>query len=207
MRTCPKCGWVYPSTYTNSKCKFCHTTFDYQICGECGKLVPTYKFYVRSNGQLTRWCPECNRKKAREWDAAHPDARDARVYRFFDKKLMAAELKLYDWMQNLKKVSFDTLKEDEWLDTCRYFGGCAICGHEHIETRHFFIPFEKGGTYSVWNMIPLCGKCAATIPKSIDNPFKWFDNYFGNAEELGLNEERKNKLVSYLYNKMKEASE
>jgi len=45
MRTCPKCGWEYPSTYVNTKCKFCGTTFDVQICGTCKKLVPTYKFY------------------------------------------------------------------------------------------------------------------------------------------------------------------
>ena len=111
---------------------------------------------------------------------------------------------MYDWLEKLQKLPFKVMNEEEWLETCRYFGGCAICGNEYIETRHFFIPFEEGGRYAVWNMIPLCGSCAAGLPKSIGNPFKWFDKYFGNAEALGLNEERKNKLVSYLYNKMKE---
>ena len=207
MRTCPKCGWEFPSTYVNTKCKFCGTTFDVQICGTCKKLVPTYKFYRRSDGRLTRRCPDCNRKSARDWDNANKERRLARVYKFYDKRLIAAEKKMYDWMEKLQELPFKVMNEDEWLETCRYFGGCAICGNEYIETRHFFIPFEEGGRYAVWNMIPLCGPCAAGLPKSIGNPFKWFDKYFGNAEALGLNEERKNKLVSYLYNKMKEASE
>lgn len=207
MRVCPKCGHVYPNSYTSTKCKFCGTTFDVQICSTCKKLVPTYKFYRRSNGYLTRRCPECNRKNARDWDNAHKEQRLARVYRFYDKRLIAAEKEMYDWMEKLQRLPPKVMSEDEWLETCRYFGGCAICGSEYIETRHFFIPFEEGGKYAVWNMIPLCGTCAAGLPKSIGNPFKWFDKYFGNAEALGLNEERKNKLVSYLYNKMKEASE
>lgn len=205
MRTCPKCKWQYPSTYNYVKCKYCDTMFDEQRCTMCKQLVPTYKFYKRSDGRLTRRCPDCNRKDSREWDANNKEAKAARNHRMMEKHMVAAEMALYNWLDKSGDITFKSMKEDEWLEACRYFGGCAICGNEHIETRHFFIPFEEGGKYTAWNMIPLCGPCAAAIPKSIKNPFSWFNKYLGNATALGLNEDRKHKIVTYLTKKMKEA--
>ena len=207
MRICPNCGHAYPSSFTGTKCKFCGTFFNEQYCIVCKRVFPKDVFYTRSNGYLTRRCPECNRKNARDWDNAHPEKRLERVYRFMNKRAKKADLSYNQWIEATSNLQSPIMSEDEWLETCRYFGGCAICGNEHIESRQFFIPFNDGGKYTSWNMFPLCGKCAAKLPLSLGNPFRWFDRYFGNAEELGLNEERRQRLIKYLQKQVNKAKE
>jgi hypothetical protein len=89
------------------------------------------------------------------------------------------------------------MSEQQWLEACNYFNGCAICGSEDIETREFFVPFSKGGRYTAWNMFPLCGKCAIHT-KPAANPFIWLDDYLGKAKDLGLNDYRKERLIEYM---------
>lgn len=50
------------------------------------------------------------------------------------------------------------MTEDEWTKRCRFFNGCAMCGGP-IEVRAMYFPRYLNGTYSPWNVIPLCSNC------------------------------------------------
>ena len=48
------------------------------------------------------------------------------VYRLHDKIASSLQKKkLYDWMEKATgNFPFKGMSEDEWLEACRYFGGC-----------------------------------------------------------------------------------
>lgn len=99
-------------------------------------------------------------KRIKEWDSARSDyIRDGHVARW----------RLENWLYNMSVASenMHTLTEEEWLEACRYFEGCAYCGSEDISTRGFLIPFKDGGEYAAWNVLPLCDKCGT---RSIRQP-------------------------------------
>lgn len=50
------------------------------------------------------------------------------------------------------------MTEDEWQRRCNFFNGCAMCGAA-IEVRAKYFPTYLNGTYSPWNVIPLCSDC------------------------------------------------
>lgn len=77
-----------------------------------------------------------------------------------------------DWLEKIRKIPKDykTLTEEQWLQAVRHFDGCALCGAESIDTRGYFVPFELGGRYCDWNIIPMCSKCAT---KNKTN-YNWF---------------------------------
>lgn len=96
-------------------------------------------------------------------------------------------------------INFKPMTEKDWLQTCSFFNGCAFCGSEHIESRQFFVQFNKGGRYAPWNMIPTCGTCAGFRRNNM-NPFTWLDNRIGNEHILKvLNTERKERLMEFLF--------
>lgn len=180
-------------------CRFCNTQLLTQICWQCKQERPTGAFWVRKTGSnagyLERVCKICTGETKREWDKRFPEQMIARNKRFIKNHLAIADNKYSDWV-DLTKIDFKVLSEDEWLQACMYFGGCAICGDEYIEVRQFFVPFQSGGRYTAWNMFPMCGKCAKQVRRS-PNPFKWLDKSLGTAFKLGLTEERKERLVEY----------
>lgn len=190
MRTCPKCKWEYPDRYNRSKCRYCDTLLDSKICVTCGVLLPIKDFYYyKRDNTIKSSCIPCERKRralistevTRNWLA---------------KKKKSIEEKYEQWME-LTNVDFKPLKEEDWLKTCSYFGGCAICGSKHIESREFFVPFQVGGKYTSWNVFPLCGQCRIAT-KKFTNPFMWLDNYYGRWATKSFTPERKQRLVDYL---------
>ena len=199
IRLCSKCGWVYPSCYTQTKCKFCHTVFSTQVCLRCKELVPTEHFYVyksgRNAGYLGRLCKPCSAETKKEWDALYPEQNLERVKKFIAQKQKVAGQRYQDWL-DLTDLEFKPMNEKDWLTTCMYFDGCAICGDEHIEAREFFVPFKEGGRYTSWNMFPMCNKCV-TLVRRTANPFIWLDNYLGQARKLHMTEARKQRLLEY----------
>lgn len=50
------------------------------------------------------------------------------------------------------------LSEDSWRHTTEFFNGCAFCGG-YISARQLFFPSTMNGTYSPWNVIPVCENC------------------------------------------------
>jgi len=136
---CPACGWVFPSTYINSTCRFCHSPLLLCICPICGELKVPY-----STEDLI--CKDCKAKQNRVLYNAKKKA--------YHEKLNATLIK------RLTTPKFRALTEAEWLETCSYFAGCAYCGNSSIDARTYFIPFADGGRYTVWNVIPICEECA-----------------------------------------------
>lgn len=186
-KKCEKCGWVFPITFTERKCRWCGTPFKYDICSECGEFKEIY----RQNK-----CREC---------VVMLDCKYKAERRFMAKS--NATGKLARWLNSIAKVPkpIRMLTEEEWLEACRYFGKCAICNNDEITTRAFFVPFSMGGRYAAWNIIPMCDHCATEYKKE-QNPFIKYNKKllakYTRLEKRGL--EDINKVFEYLERKLKD---
>ena len=172
QRTCSKCGWLHPSTYTDPKCKMCKEFLPFQPCSVCGQWLPIERFTM-SGRYLRRVCRECYVTKQKDYYKRNPHmyerhkAYDAERTRYL--KASAFE----DWCEQLRGLpTLNTLSEQEWQQACRFFRGCALCGEEHIEIRTFFIRPKDGGAYNRVNIFPTCVKCGTQHIGSA-NPFSW----------------------------------
>lgn len=207
-RTCPGCGWEYPFSFTKTKCKSCKTQFTEQICVGCKELKPTETFRKyksgKNKGHIVLECKECNKTRREIWIKDNPEMKKARIKRVVVKRNARLEARFAEWLE-LTTLPFKPMTDAQWLETCAYFDGCAICGSEHIESRGFFLPFKEGGRYASWNMFPMCGTCA-TRTRSVKNPFRWVDNSVGTAKLSGLTPERGRKIIEYLTKQIEEAS-
>lgn len=193
-RTCKGCGWVFPSSYVHIRCKFCKTLFDEQICYICKQLTPT-AHCTKSNDTLHCRCRPCSSKERMAIDKKYPEKAKARVVKCIEGKIRVANERFAKWVE-MSNIYTKPMTQEEWIETCSYFEGCAICGKEHIEAREFFVPFKNGGKYAPYNMFPLCNSCLQNV-KIKDNPFLWLDNMLGTAKKIGLTDERAEKLLAY----------
>ena len=174
-KTCNKCGWVLAIQDPNVYCPICHTRFTVGICQVCKQPVE----YYRDDRKV---CRKCYDTVIRKPDAkARLKARREGVYN-----------ELLEKIAHIPK-SYPTLSEAQWMQAVKHFNGCALCKSESVDTRGYFIPFNKGGRYCDWNIIPMCEKCAIK-PKT--NP-----NYFLNRRPEGLID-----IIKYLEEKIDEAS-
>lgn len=153
-KTCKRCGWVYPITQPGTKCLMCGETFEYIVCRLCGEINDS------SGVAYSNICKKCNvRLSAR--------TKKQRYERMIKKH----EARFDDWLAKVAQVpkNYPTLTEEQWLEACKFFNGCARCNSEDIDTRGFFIIAKLGGRYCDWNIIPLCERCAKTwnITKSV----------------------------------------
>lgn len=183
-RKCSKCGWEYPLDWPGRTCKFCHEPFIGGFCYMCGEWAD--KLW---EGR----CTACKTKLHSKW----------RLGRLAD-----ADKQYKEWLESIKKIPYPykTLTEEQWMEACKHFGGCAYCGSPEIEARSMFIPFKEGGRYCNWNIIPACEKCE-TVRKSTINPFERMDNMVKRsqtcqAKKLGFTLENLQKIVDYLQSKM-----
>lgn len=149
-------------------------------------------------------CKACEKKRKKEHDIKNRHQAPARYKKFIAKRRLAAETYYAKW-QASTSIEFKPITEEAWLKACEYFGGCAICGDERIETRQFFIGFQHGGKYAPWNVFPACAKCS-NFARQIENPFAWIDHYLGSAERIGMNEERRQRLLMWFIVQIEEAS-
>lgn len=106
---------------------------------------------------------------------------------------------------------YQTLNEEQWMEACKHFGGCAYCGKDSIDVRSMFIKFKNGGRYCNWNIIPACEQCENAL-KLTDNPFIRMDQKYkrGNstqAKKLGFNLDNLQRIVDYLQSKMEALNE
>lgn len=105
-------------------------------------------------------CIDCGSKYAKEHSP---------IYR--RKRIDALEARFDAWIAKVKQVpaKYPTLTEEQWLEACKFFDGCARCHNEIVDTRGFFIGAKLGGRYCDWNIIPLCERCASrwNLNKSI----------------------------------------
>lgn len=88
--------------------------------------------------------------------------------------------------------SYPKLTEEQWIKAVKHFGGCALCKSESVDARWYFIPFQEGGRYCAFNVIPVCEKCAHKTRVNT--------NYFLTDRQPGLI-----KIAEYVEEKVNEA--
>lgn len=147
-KTCEKCGWVLAIQDPTTLCPICHTRFNQGICKVCGKAS---QFYLKDRSV----CRDCFLYVCKKSDD--------------DARLTARRRAVYEeWKAKIASVPTDypTLSEAQWIEACRYFGGCACCDSERIDARGYFVPFNEGGRYCDWNIVPMCERCATAFRKN-----------------------------------------
>lgn len=186
-KTCKGCGWVYPKDWVGRTCRFCHTPFTDGICAICGEYAESLHNYR---------CRSCENKEHAAWRKQRVDNADNRYK---------------EWLKKVAELPYPykTLTEEQWLQACKHFGGCAYCGKDSIDARSMFIQFKQGGRYCAWNIIPACEKCE-TARKDNPNPFIRMDQKLkrGNdtqAKKLGFSLDKLRNIVDYLQSKMEGA--
>jgi 5-methylcytosine-specific restriction endonuclease McrA len=63
----------------------------------------------------------------------------------------------------------------------KYDGLCAYCGKEKATQRDHVIPISKGGTDSIGNILPVCGKCNATKATKLLSQYRYKNLEFTGA--------------------------
>ena len=193
-KTCKKCGWVYPKVTPYSSCRFCGMAFTEGTCKKCGEY--TYDLIPG-----TGLCRTCYNKRQLTYNRTASKAAAAERHR--RKIIKEADDRFAAWTQRLKQINMHTLTEEEWMEACNYFGGCALCGSDSIDARGYFIKFEDGGKYNACNVIPLCDKCATDLKRQT-NPFRQMNTEINSnlAVSRGLSFKKLNKAAEYLQTKM-----
>lgn len=186
-KTCKHCGWVYPITQPGRNCIICGQPFEVVTCSSCGTPTPAKEL----SGE-TLWCKACVNRR----DVAGKHRRmQARVDRFDE------------WLAKIAAVPADypTLTEEQWLEACTFFNGCARCYSKDIDTRGFFVGAKLGGRYCDWNIIPLCEKCATNwdLDRSV---FKYVYNR-DNSKRSRESRDCLEKIIHYLGGKLDAATE
>lgn len=185
-RKCKKCGWEYPATWSGKVCRFCHEPMEMVICASCGELVDK----VNPNNYR---CTKCCTRDHSEWSSVI---------------VSKAEADFNNWLTAIKDIQqpYKTLTEEQWLDVCKHFDGCAYCGSSEIASRSMFIPFKLGGRYCAWNIIPACERCETAL-KLIDNPFNRMNELLHRGKVYAAirpdqDRDRLRKITEYLRKKM-----
>lgn len=184
-RKCKKCGWEVPATQPGLRCPICKEIYDEVVCYRCGKIV-SGKEKVKS--KKYPMCRTCHNELEREHSA-----------KYLMKKAAMFDEKFENWLEKISRVpkNYKTLSEEQWLEACRYFEGCARCGKKDIDNRGFFISFENGGRYCDWNIIPLCDTCASKWNTNA-NPFSLTLAKDRVGKTPGLHQNYLDKIVEYL---------
>ena len=196
-KKCKKCGWEYPLITPYSTCRFCGMSFTQGICSVCGEysddIIPS-----------TKLCRPCYNKRNGVYQKRVQRTTDNNQ-KYYRRLLKEADDRFAAWVARLSKLTTHTLTEDEWLEACRYFGGCALCGDDSIDARGYFIRFEDGGKYNACNVIPMCDKCATDM-KHQSNPFRQMNPFINRnlATSRGLSLANLEKAAEYLQSKMEE---
>lgn len=185
-KKCSKCGWIYPTEWPGRRCRFCQEPFIDGICSCCGEYSEKLHNTI---------CRACHTKQHREWRMRRRDT---------------AVDSLSKWLTKIAELPYPSpaLTEEQWMEACKHFGGCAYCGGTDIDARSMFIQFRDGGRYCAWNIIPACERCE-TARKDVPNPFLRMDSSLNrspaaSARKYNFTLERLSNIVGYLQGKMDE---
>lgn len=176
-KKCKGCGWEYPLKSDLRSCRFCGTPFNDGPCVKCGVYVPQFN-------NKRHMCDAC-------YKADNLAVNNGRYLTY----LQDAKDKYSAWLDSIKDMPPGRLTEEQWLDACKHFGGCAMCGSEDISTRTFFVPFREGGRYADWNVIPTCQECGF-IRRKNPNPFVFMDPNAGTG--TSKSKQHLQNIVDYL---------
>ena len=206
---CQKCGWVYPAAYKANICKFCGGGVYRDVGTEPGYCKKCGAYCENINRYNNKLCSQCNSKAMMLYAKSRPDYREkcAEMSNKMWHKYKAEAIKQYeDWLVQLRQLSTHTLTEDEWIQACKYFDGCALCGEKSIDARTYFIQYSEGGRYNACNIVPACDRCATAFKKN-KNPFITMNEVLSVSNSIYRGQSKKNlqKVVDYLRSKIEEA--
>lgn len=186
IKTCPSCGWEYPSSYNQKTCRFCGesmaTNYKCCLCQSDLDTTAAAKF-----GEW--WCRSCARDLVILYEMHLADSAENFFGRW--KKLLAEQLR-------------DPMSPSDWNATVAYFNGCAFCGDPVVTTRIPFVDMTDGGYYAEWNILPVCDSCA-TFRKKYRNPFKCFryaDYKRFREQNEDIPEEAGSRVVKFMLSRM-----
>lgn len=156
-KTCEKCGWVLAIQDPKPRCPICNTRFKVGICYHCKQPV---EYYRADRGRMCKHCYDTLSRKPRAMERTRQKYRD----------------RYKDWLDRVTLVPKDypSLTEEQWLAAVKHFNGCAFCQSDSIDTRQYFIPYQSGGRYCDWNVIPMCSTCASSIGGYKNFNYNWF---------------------------------
>lgn len=197
-KTCKGCGWVHPLKTPYGTCRFCGTAFTENVCSRCNE-------YSQDIIPSTTLCRKCFNKRRSEYNQKNKIYLTTDDYqKQYRRRCKEADERFAAWLNQIKELNVHTLTEEEWLDACRYFNGCALCNSDQIDARGYFIRFEDGGKYNVCNVIPLCDKCATSL-KYQSNPFRQMNPYINRnlATYRGLSKDNLERVAEYLQQKIR----
>lgn len=115
------------------------------------------------------------RKQNRKWYINHP-----KYYSMSWQKRRARKLLLPDTL---------TLKQWKQVKEC-FNNKCAYCGTELPLTKEHFVPLNKGGEYTINNIIPVCLSCNSS--KKDKDFFSWY------PVQSFYSKTRERKILKYL---------
>lgn len=162
------------------------------ICSTCRIEKPSSEFY---SGR--RYCKKCAIAGQKAWVEKSPEriARKKEISKLHKRRHSDDFYK--NWLLLLSIVKApQRLTEEQWVEACRYFKGCAVCGEASVEVRDLLIRPSDGGTYSAINVLPLCAACGS-MSKQSKNPFLWVRKHY--PKEIVIS------ICTYLVAKIKEA--
>ena len=108
-------------------------------------------------------------------------------------KAIELEKRWHDWRNKMFSAPPRPLKEEDWLQMCSVFNGCAICGSESIDEKLLVVPTYLGGKLYTYNVIPACSFCTDRIRQSqLSNPLKPFYTL------KGIDAAKVSKIFNYL---------
>lgn len=185
--TCETCGKQCKVDYKHFRCPYCKDILPMQYCRRCHQFMPMTVFslkYDNRTGKYDIWreCTKCRGKKE-----------SARVKEMQQESTQVAK----EWLENLKDTQL--LTDDAWLETCRYFRGCALCDSPDIDARIFLVPYKYGGRYVASNVIPVCTHCFSLINK-LNTPFDFMMHEKYTRYKYGFNtlKEPLQKVLAYI---------
>lgn len=185
-RVCKKCGHVVPWQTNCRACPICHTRFPDGVCYVCGRYTPHI--------MLDNTCRPCHNRA----QCAYHTRVSGKIEDQYD-----------EWLRSIRAIKppYKPLTTEEWLEACKHFGGCALCGAEEIQARTLFIRFTEGGKYCAWNVVPTCEKCATSLKGTKSHPFRSMSNWAGDNARKGKQhlDGYLQAIVDYLEPKMEEA--
>jgi 5-methylcytosine-specific restriction endonuclease McrA len=146
---------------------------DFKTCTRCEQVLPISHFgldrgYRRSN------CKPCMNARHAEWLASKPGAREkvnATSRGYYSKHKTAHRGRVVSWFgrnpgatdrfnhnRRARKTGSSFLVTAKELERIKA-ADCAACGATGPSTIDHIIPLSRGGTDSVGNLMPLCGRC------------------------------------------------
>jgi hypothetical protein len=207
-KICSKCKCGFPATeeyFRIKKVRDEHVL--YYMCRECEKkskkeyrtLIPEatslYNKEYHDKNSVTLKNKRLNKyrenqeilvQKARTYRACQPDKIKEIEKRSYYKNRDACIERSTKRNHATKPIECN-LNADQWKKVLDFFNyECAYCGSKERITREHFVPFSKGGEYTINNIIPACKSCnSSKRDKSFDVWYKTM-NFYSKSREAKI---------------------